>query len=164
MGLTMTKKTVQSPERKSMEFIYFGNDWFAENRTSSHHIAKRLGAKFPILYVEVPGLKAPQVNSRDMLKVFEKLRMAFRPPQLVAPHFWRMTLPQIPFRRFAAPCAQRTGLSAANATPSAEPFAGSASRTPSLGFTFPTQDFLPNSWEKDSLSSTALTSTRRCLS
>lgn len=85
-----------------MEFIYFGNDWFAENRTSSHHIAKRLGARFPILYVEVPGLKAPKANPRDMLKVFEKLRMAFQPPQLVAPHFWRMTLPQIPFRRFAA--------------------------------------------------------------
>ena len=37
-----------------MKFIYFGNDWSAENRTSSHHIAKRLGAKFPLLYVEVP--------------------------------------------------------------------------------------------------------------
>jgi glycosyltransferase involved in cell wall biosynthesis len=85
-----------------MEFIYFGNDWFAENRTSSHHIAKRLGSRFPMLYVEVPGLKAPQANPRDMLKVLEKLRMAFRSPQLVAPHFWRMTLPQIPFRRFAA--------------------------------------------------------------
>jgi len=23
--------------------VYFGNDWFAENRTSSHHIARRLG-------------------------------------------------------------------------------------------------------------------------
>ena len=50
-----------------MKFIYFGNDWFAENRTSSHHIAKRLGARFPILYVEVPGLKAPQTNPRDLL-------------------------------------------------------------------------------------------------
>jgi glycosyltransferase involved in cell wall biosynthesis len=28
--------------------------------------------------------------------------MTFQPPQLVAPHFWRMTLPQVPFRRFAA--------------------------------------------------------------
>jgi glycosyltransferase involved in cell wall biosynthesis len=85
-----------------MEFIYFGNDWFAENRTSSHHIAKRLGARFPMLYVEVPGLKAPKASKRDMLKVLEKLRSTFQEPQLVAPHFWRMTLPQIPFRRFAA--------------------------------------------------------------
>jgi glycosyltransferase involved in cell wall biosynthesis len=85
-----------------MEFIYFGNDWFAENRTSSHHIAKRLGAKFPMLYVEVPGLRAPKANSRDLLKLLKKLRMTFQPPQQVAPHFWRMTMPQIPFRRFAA--------------------------------------------------------------
>ena len=79
-----------------MEFIYFGNDWFAENRTSSHHIAKRLGARYPMLYVEVPGLRAPKANTRDLLKLFKKLYMTFQRPQLVAPHFWRMTLPQIP--------------------------------------------------------------------
>lgn len=85
-----------------MEFIYFGNDWFAENRTSSHHIAKRLGDKFPMLYVEVPGLRAPKANSRDLLKLLKMVRMTVQLPQQVAPHFWRMTLPQIPFRRFAA--------------------------------------------------------------
>lgn len=85
-----------------MEFIYFGNDWFAENRTSSHHIAKRLGAKFPLLYVETPGLRTPKANARDLRKLFKKLRLTFQPPQLIAPHFWRMTLPQIPLRRFAA--------------------------------------------------------------
>lgn len=85
-----------------MEFIYFGNDWFAENRTSSHHIAKRLGARFPLLYVEVPGLRTPKANPRDLRKLLKKLRLAFQAPQLVAPHFWRMTLPQIPFRRFAS--------------------------------------------------------------
>ena len=84
-----------------MEFIYFGNDWFAENRTSSHHIARRLGAQFPMLYVEVPGLRAPKANARDLRKLVKKLRMTFQPPQLVAPHFWRMTLPQLPLRRFA---------------------------------------------------------------
>jgi glycosyltransferase involved in cell wall biosynthesis len=84
-----------------MEFIYFGNDWSAENRTSSHHIAKRLGERFPMLYVEVPGLRAPKANTRDLLKLLKKVRMTFQPPQLVAPHFWRMTLPQIPLRRFA---------------------------------------------------------------
>jgi glycosyltransferase involved in cell wall biosynthesis len=85
-----------------MEFVYFGNDWFAENRTSSHHIAKRLGASYPMLYVEVPGLRAPKANARDLRKLLKKLRLTFQPPQMVAPHFWRMTLPQIPLRRFAA--------------------------------------------------------------
>lgn len=82
-----------------MEFIYFGNDWSADNRTSSHHIAKRLGAKYPILYVEVPGLRAPKANARDLRKLIKKIRKAIQPPQMVGPHFWVMTLPQIPFRR-----------------------------------------------------------------
>lgn len=94
-----------------MEFIYFGNDWSAENRTSSHHIAKRLGEQYPVLYVEVPGLRAPKANSRDLLKLVKKLRMTFQPPQLVAPHFWRMTLPQIPLRRFAFLRAINRGIS-----------------------------------------------------
>jgi len=83
-----------------MEFVYFGNDWFAENRTSSHHIATRLGVKFPLLYVESPGLRAPKVNTRDMRKLWNMLRRTFRPPQAIAPHLWVMTLPQIPLRRF----------------------------------------------------------------
>ncbi len=85
-----------------MEFIYFGNDWFAENRTSSHHIAKRLGARFPLLYVESPGLRAPKATARDVSKLLKKLRMTFQPPEQVAPHVWRMTLPQIPLRKFGA--------------------------------------------------------------
>ena len=42
--------------------VYFGNDWFAENRTSSHHIARLLGQRFPVLYVETPGLRAPSAS------------------------------------------------------------------------------------------------------
>ena len=84
-----------------MKFIHFGNDWLADNRTSSHHIAKRIGARFPMLYVEVPGLKTPRASVRNLRKIIEKVRSAFQSPQWVAPHFWRMTLPQIPLRRFA---------------------------------------------------------------
>ena len=84
-----------------MQFIYFGNDWFAENRTSSHHIAARLGAMFPLLYVEVPGLRAPKANARDFRKLLKMIRATFRPPQQLSPLMWRMTLPQIPLRRLA---------------------------------------------------------------
>jgi glycosyltransferase involved in cell wall biosynthesis len=90
-----------SKNESDLEFVYFGNDWFAENRTSSHHIARRLGSRFPLLYVESPGLRAPKATGRDLRKLFTKLRRAFRPPQVVAPHFWVMTLPQIPLRRLA---------------------------------------------------------------
>ena len=39
--------------------VYFGNDWNAENRTSSHHIAIRLAQRMPVLYVVSPGMRAP---------------------------------------------------------------------------------------------------------
>ena len=84
-----------------MEFIFFGNDWFAENRTSSHHISKRLASKFPLLYVEVPGLRAPGANARDLWKLVRKLRRTFQPPQAVGSQSWLMTLPQIPLQRIA---------------------------------------------------------------
>ena len=44
--------------------VYFGNDWSAENRTSSHHIARRLSTHCPLLYVEVPGMRPPQATGR----------------------------------------------------------------------------------------------------
>lgn len=94
-----------------MQFVFFGNDWFAENRTSSHHIAKRLGARFPLLYIETPGLRSPKASGRDIRKLLRKALRAFRPPELVAPHFWVMTLPQIPFRRFAIVQMINRGLS-----------------------------------------------------
>src|SRR5208282_3820540 len=63
---------------ESMKFIHFGNDWFADNRTSSHHIAKRIGTRFPMLYVEVPGLKKPKASMRDLRKILEKIRLTFQ--------------------------------------------------------------------------------------
>ncbi len=80
--------------------IYFGNDWSAENRTSSHHIARRLAARVPLLYVEVPGLRAPKATGRDIRKLWRKLRLAFRPPRQVGEQMWCITMPQLPFRRW----------------------------------------------------------------
>jgi glycosyltransferase involved in cell wall biosynthesis len=84
----------------SFPIVYFGNDWFAENRTSSHHIARRLGTRFPLLYVESPGLRTPHASRRDAGKVFEKLALAFRGPRQIGPHMWHMSVAQLPFRKF----------------------------------------------------------------
>ncbi len=78
--------------------LYFGNDWFAENRTSSHHVAERLGKNHPLLYIETPGVRAPQATGRDFKKLFRKLKQAVELPKQVGPHMWVMTMPQIPFR------------------------------------------------------------------
>jgi glycosyltransferase involved in cell wall biosynthesis len=79
--------------------IYFGNDWFAENRTSSHHVAERLSARTRVLYIDAPGLRAPKANGRDVKKLGRKLLTAFRRPRAVGDRLWQMSVPQIPFRR-----------------------------------------------------------------
>lgn len=78
--------------------LYFGNDWFAENRTSSHHVAERLGKQHPVLYIDTPGVRAPQATGRDFKKLFRKLKQAVELPRKIGPHMWVMTMPQIPFR------------------------------------------------------------------
>jgi glycosyltransferase involved in cell wall biosynthesis len=82
-----------------MQIVYFGNDWFAENRTSSHHIAKRLGDRYPLLYIESPGMRAPKASVRDIKKLWAKLRNASRLPRSIDRQMWHMTMPQIPFRK-----------------------------------------------------------------
>jgi glycosyltransferase involved in cell wall biosynthesis len=79
--------------------VYFGNDWFAENRTSSHHIARRLGKIVPVLYIETPGSRSPQSSVRDVRKLWRKLARALAPPQKVGERFYVATIPQIPFRK-----------------------------------------------------------------
>jgi glycosyltransferase involved in cell wall biosynthesis len=79
--------------------VYFGNDWFAENRTSSHHIARRLGNLVPVLYIETPGSRSPQKSARDVRKIWRKLARALAPPQKVGEKFYVATIPQIPFRK-----------------------------------------------------------------
>lgn len=81
------------------DIVYFGNDWSAENRTSSHHIAEGLAARAPVLYIDSPGLRAPKANGRDLRKLCRKLISAVRRPQQVGDRMWRMSVPQIPFRR-----------------------------------------------------------------
>lgn len=79
--------------------VYFGNDWFAENRTSSHHVAVRLAATMPVLYVDSPGMRAPQASGRDVRRAFRKIREALRAPRRVDANLWHCTVPQLPFRR-----------------------------------------------------------------
>ena len=78
--------------------MYFGNDWFAENRTSSHHIAKRLSRQVPVLYVDSPGLRPPESTGRDVKRLVRKLAGATRLPREVEPGLWHCTVPQIPYR------------------------------------------------------------------
>ena len=79
--------------------IYFGNDWFAENRTSSHHIAEGLAKRTSVLYVDSPGLRAPKASARDFRKVCRKLLSAVQRPKQIGARMWHTSVPQVPLRR-----------------------------------------------------------------
>lgn len=81
--------------------LYFGNDWAAENRTSSHHVARWLAARYRVVYVECPGLRAPKGNARDVRKILSKLALALRGPRPQPEGLSVQTLLQIPLHRFA---------------------------------------------------------------
>ncbi len=79
--------------------VYFGNDWNAENRTSSHHVATRLARHAAVLYVDSPGMRAPTTSGRDFKRAWRKLAAALKPPAHVRDGLWHCTVPQLPFRR-----------------------------------------------------------------
>lgn len=79
--------------------LYFGNDWHSENRTSSHHIAKRLAEQAPLLYISSPGLRAPTASGRDLSRMLRKLLATLKPPTRIEGNLWHCTVPQLPFRR-----------------------------------------------------------------
>ena len=79
--------------------VYFGNEWFAENRTSSHHMARQLAGMAPLLYVDSPGMRAPAATGRDLRRIWRKLAQALQRPRPVAPGLWHCTVPQLPWRR-----------------------------------------------------------------
>lgn len=85
--------------------VYFGNDWNAENRTSSHHIARRLAGKTTLLYVDSPGMRAPSASGRDLKRLWRKLSQTFQRARYVEPGLWHCTVPQLPWRRLPGAAA-----------------------------------------------------------
>ncbi len=81
--------------------LYFGNDWFAENRTSSHQIARFLARHYRLYYIECPGLRAPKGSGRDLLKIWRKVRRFLQGAKPVPEGAKVLTLLQIPLHRFA---------------------------------------------------------------
>jgi glycosyltransferase involved in cell wall biosynthesis len=89
----------QAAKHKSA-ILYFGNDWFAENRTSSHHIARWLARNCSVYYIECPGLRAPKGSTRDIKKIWTKFRRFFSGARTVEEGLKVRTLLQLPFHRF----------------------------------------------------------------
>jgi glycosyltransferase involved in cell wall biosynthesis len=81
--------------------LYFGNDWFADNRTSSHQIARILARQFDVFYLECPGLRAPKGTGRDLKKLWAKTARFARGASRVDEGLVVRTLMQVPLHRFA---------------------------------------------------------------
>ncbi len=86
-------------ERRTI--LYFGNLWAAENRTSSHHVARWLASRHDVIYVECPGMRAPKATGRDLRKVLSTIRLGFSAPRPQPEGVKVLTLLQVPFHRFA---------------------------------------------------------------
>jgi glycosyltransferase involved in cell wall biosynthesis len=86
---------------KGNDIVYVSNDWFTENKTSSHQIAERLAENGNrILYVEAAGLRKPRASKRDIRKIFKKIWLSFKAPRTVAPNVHVYSPLVIPFHRF----------------------------------------------------------------
>jgi glycosyltransferase involved in cell wall biosynthesis len=90
----------ESPTLRS-PIVYFGNDWSAENRTSSHHVARWLARRTTVVYFESPGLRSPRGSPRDLRKVARKVFGFLRGPRRQPEGLWLETLLQIPLHRSA---------------------------------------------------------------
>lgn len=86
---------------KPLTILYFGNDWAAENRTSSHHVARWLARRHNVIYVECPGLRAPKGNGRDLGKLVTKLRLFASGPRPQPEGLEVQTLLQVPLHGHA---------------------------------------------------------------
>ena len=86
---------------ETAHILYFGNAWFAENRTSSHHVARWLAQRQTVYYIECPGLRAPKGSGRDLRKIGSKLLQFVRGPRPVEGGIKLWTVVQIPLHRVA---------------------------------------------------------------
>ena len=86
---------------KNQEIIYIGNDWFADNKTSSHQIAGVLSKYNKLLYVEAAGQRAPRASKRDIHKIFKKLHSAWKAPDKVQEGLFRYSPLILPFHKYA---------------------------------------------------------------
>jgi hypothetical protein len=80
--------------------LFFGNDWAAENRTSSHHIARWLAKRHRVYYLECPGLRAPKSSGRDLKKIVRKVARFVRGPRNTPEGLKVWTVLQLPLHRF----------------------------------------------------------------
>lgn len=71
-------------------FIMFSTaDWAAPYWTNKQHIAERLAMRgHRVLYIESPGIRPPKINSRDLSRIFSRLKRAWFSPRKMRETLW----------------------------------------------------------------------------
>ncbi len=85
---------------RGQDIIYFSNEWDADNKTSSHHIAGQLGKHNRILYVEASGLRSPSLSSHDIGKIFRKIKRFVQGLRCVDDNIYVYTPFILPFHKY----------------------------------------------------------------
>jgi glycosyltransferase involved in cell wall biosynthesis len=86
----------------NQQIVYVGNDWFTENKTSSHHIAEILAQTNSVLYIEGAGQRVPQATARDFRKILYKLKVLQNGVIKVGPGMHVFSPVTIPFHKSAS--------------------------------------------------------------
>jgi glycosyltransferase involved in cell wall biosynthesis len=77
--------------------ICFAKDW-SEDPTSNNHVMKLLSHHNRVLWLNSIAMRTPSLkSSRDLRKIFSKLKHFSRGPELVAPGMWVYTPIVLPF-------------------------------------------------------------------
>jgi glycosyltransferase involved in cell wall biosynthesis len=77
--------------------ICFAKDW-SEDPTSNNHVMKLLSRQNRVLWLNSIAMRTPSLkSSRDLRKIFAKLRHFSRGPELVEPGMWVYTPIVLPF-------------------------------------------------------------------
>jgi len=85
---------------RGQDIIYFSNDWDADNKTSSHHIARQLSKYNRILYVEAGGLRPPRASSYDLRRISVKIKAFIKGIRRINNHIFIYTPLIFPFHKY----------------------------------------------------------------
>lgn len=84
--------------RQMTVLLFSTADWTAPYWTNKQHVADQLASRgHRILYLESPGIRAPNANARDISRIWGRLKRLWRPPQQVEKNLWVYSPVTIPF-------------------------------------------------------------------
>lgn len=87
---------------RDRDIVYFANDWNADHKTSSHHIAAQLKKHNRILYIETGGMRRPRRSGRDFKRIIGRVFLWTKGVRKVDDKFFIYSLIIFPFHGVVA--------------------------------------------------------------